>query len=67
MWEVIREIIDSFFAEHHAEHVSDEVRALIISFRRTPHPVIVTIKDNRDYIGSSYIPVIPLLQGWGSS
>ena len=31
-----------------------------------PH-VIVTRKANKDYIGSSYIPIIPLLQGGGSS
>ena len=37
-------------------------------FRWTPHPVIVTIRDNRDHITrSSYIPIIPLLQGGGSS
>ena len=32
-----------------------------------PHPVIVTIRDNRDILGSSYIRNIPLLQGGGSS
>ena len=39
-----------------------------LSFRWTPHPVIVTIRDNRDYIRVLlYILIIPLLQGWGSS
>ena len=32
-----------------------------------PHPVIVAIRDNKDLLGSSYIPIIPLLQGGGSS
>ena len=31
------------------------------SFRWSPHPVIVTIRDNKEYI-----PRIPLLQGGGS-
>ena len=32
----------------------------------SPHPVIVAIQDNKDYItGPSYIPVIPLLQCGG--
>ena len=35
--------------------------------RWTPHPVIVTIEDNRIMLGSSYILIIPLLQGRGSS
>ena len=30
-----------------------------------PHPVLVTIRENRDSIGFSYIPMIPLLQGGG--
>ena len=33
--------------------------------RWTPHPVIVTIRDNRDVFGSSYTLIIPLLQGGG--
>ena len=33
----------------------------------TPHPVIVTIRDNRDCIRSSYIPIIPQVEGGGSS
>ena len=35
--------------------------------RWTPHPVIATIRDNRDYIRVAYILIIPLLQGGGSS
>ena len=31
--------------------------------RRTPHPVIVTIRDNKDILGYYSIPIIPLLQG----
>ena len=38
-----------------------------VPLRWTPHPVIVTIGDNRDDIKASYIPTIPLLQGGGSS
>ena len=38
-----------------------------IYFRWTPHPVIVTIGDNGDYIRVLYIPIVPLLQGGGSS
>ena len=40
-----------------------------IYLRWTPHPVIVAIRDNKDYciLGSYYIPAIPLLQGRGSS
>ena len=34
---------------------------------RTPHPVIVTIRDNKSIFGYYYIPIIPLLQGGGSS
>ena len=33
----------------------------------TPHPVIVTIRDKRILLGSSYIPFISLLQGGGCS
>ena len=33
--------------------------------RWTPHPVIVAIRDNRDYIKLYYIPTISLLQGGG--
>ena len=40
---------------------------IVVSTRWTPHPVIVAIRDNKDYIRSSYIPTIPLLQGGGSS
>ena len=35
--------------------------------RWTPHPVIVTIGVMVIVFGSSYIPIIPLLQGGGSS
>ena len=39
----------------------------VTDLRWTPHSVIVTIGDNRDYIGvlldSYYTTVIPLLQG----
>ena len=35
--------------------------------RWTPHPVIVTIRENRGYIGVLLYPIIPLLQGGGSS
>ena len=35
--------------------------------RWTPHPVIVTIGVMVIIFGSSYIPIIPLLQGGGSS
>ena len=32
----------------------------------TPHPLIVTIGDTSNYlVGSSYIPILPLLQGEG--
>ena len=34
-----------------------------LKFRWTPHPVIVTITENGDYI--RIIPTIPLLQGGG--
>ena len=37
-----------------------------VHLRWTPHSVIVTIRDDKDYIGSDYIP-IPLLQGGGPS
>ena len=33
--------------------------------RWTPHPVIVIIRDNRDYIRVLLYPTIPLLQGGG--
>ena len=36
-----------------------------IYFRWTPHPVIVIIRDNKDYIRVSDIPSIPLSQGLG--
>ena len=36
-------------------------------FRRTPNPVIVTIGIIGIILGSSYIPIMPLLQGGGSS
>ena len=36
-----------------------------IYFRWTPHPVIVTIRDNKDYIRVSHLPSIPLSQGLG--
>ena len=32
-----------------------------------PHPVIVTIRDNGDYIGSAYIPIYTTITGWGGS
>ena len=32
-----------------------------------PHPVIVTIRDNKNYIRVRYIPTIRLLQGGGFS
>ena len=38
-----------------------------VFIRWTPHPVIVTVRDNRDYIRSFYILTIPLLQDGGSS
>ena len=34
----------------------------MLAVRWTPHPVIVTIRDNI-ILGSSYIPIISLLQG----
>ena len=38
------------------------------SLRWTPHPEIMAMTDNEDYIlRSSYIPIRPLLQGGGSS
>ena len=36
-----------------------------VDSRWTPHPVIVTIGQNRIVLGSSSIPIIPLLQGRG--
>ena len=38
-----------------------------LGFRWTPHPVIVTIGRIGIILGSSYIPILPLLQGGGSS
>ena len=35
-----------------------------LNLRRTPHPVIVTIRNSKDYIRVR-IPIIPLLQGGG--
>ena len=36
-----------------------------LELRWTPHPVIVTIRDNRIRLGSYYSPIILLLQGGG--
>ena len=32
-----------------------------------PHPEIVTIRDNKDFLGCYYMPSMPVLQGGGSS
>ena len=41
---------------------------ILVALRRNPHPVIVTIRGTKDYIRVLfYIPIIPLLQGGGSS
>ena len=40
---------------------------LTVSLRWTPHPVIVAIRDIRTILGSSSVPIIPLLQGGASS
>ena len=60
-------------AEHrmHLEAKLLELREGRGSFHRhdlggPPHPVIMTIRNNEDF-GSYYIPIIPLLQGGGSS
>ena len=43
-------------------------KSYVLSLRWTPDPVIVTTRDSRDYfMGSSNFPMIPLLQGGGSS
>ena len=42
-----------------------EAARISAQVRWIPHPVTATIRDNRDYIGSSYIRNIPLLQGGG--
>ena len=35
------------------------------SFRWTPHPVIVTIGDNRDYMGDLLYSYYTTITGWG--
>ena len=42
---------------------------VLVELRRTPHPVIVSIRDNikNDNIKVQIITVLPLLQGGGSS
>ena len=37
----------------------------IISLRWTPHPVIVTIRDNRDYIRVLLYSYYTTITGWG--
>ena len=57
-------------AQHNVEAAGRQDRpvpGLGFMVRRTPHPVIVAIRDNKDYIRSSHIPIIPLLRGGGSS
>ena len=39
----------------------------MVLVRWTPHPVIVTIRDNGNLLGCSYSPIVPLLQGGGPS
>ena len=37
----------------------------LLSIRRTPHPVIVTIRDNGDYIGVLLCSYYTTITGWG--
>ena len=52
--------------------VSQKLESLQASFvvrtvcpRRTPHPVIVTIRDNRDYLGVLLYPYYTTITGRG--
>ena len=36
-----------------------------VSFGRTPHPVIVTIRDNKDYIRVLFYSYSTTITGWG--
>ena len=38
-----------------------------VYFRWTPHPVIVTIRDTRDYIGVLLYSYYTTITGWGGS
>ena len=40
-------------------------RSIAQSFRRTPHHVIVIIKDNKDYIRAPYYSYYTTITGWG--
>ena len=37
----------------------------LLDLRRTPHPVIVTIRDNKDYIGVLLYSSSTTITGWG--
>ena len=38
-----------------------------IFLRMTPHPVIVTMRDNKDYIRLLFYSYYTVITGWGSS
>ena len=44
---------------------SEQDCSFVISFRRTPHPVTVTIKDNRDHIRVLVYSYYTTITGWG--
>ena len=49
------------------ERTADHFEANIMAQVETPHPVIVTIMDNKDYIRVLLYSYYTTITGWGSS
>ena len=56
-------VTNSFYAGQRI--VRRSVGGILVYFRRTPHPVIVTIRDRKDYITVLFYSYYTTITGWG--
>ena len=57
--------IREFLEQGKPQTLNRVCRIKVRFFRRTPHPVIVTIKDNKDYIRVLLYSYYTTITGWG--